>query len=282
MSIIWLGDTDSKNPRIVGGKASNIGSLASHYKVPPGFIVTPVSLNSLKGDGFNVPAQVLDKIIASYYELSSTTGTSDIPVAVRSSALDEDGHSLSFAGQYDTYLNVIGKDNIANAVSKCWQSAHTERAMAYKVKHSISEKDETIPVIIQQMIPSDTSAVVFSKNPVNGNTNEIYINATFGLGESLVDGTVNPDTYVVSKDDLKIISRTIGIKTVMTALVESGTKEIALPSDSWRKQSIDDSQVLELASIAIELESQMGWAIDIEIAYKDTELYVLQCRPITN
>ena len=282
MSIIWLGDTEGKNPYIVGGKASNIGFLSGQYRIPQGFVITPVNLNILTLNVSNIPGQILDEIISSYRELSSIAGVVDVPVAVRSSALDEDGDSLSFAGQYDTYLNVIGEDSVAIAVSKCWNSAHTERAIAYRSKHGVVERYETIPVLVQQLIPADVSAIVFSNNPVTGNTNEIYINTAFGLGESLVGGTVNPDTYVISKNDLKIISRTIGIKTVMTVLIESGTEEVDLSSQYWRKPTINDSQALDIASIAIELETHMGWAVDIEMAYKNTDLYILQCRPITN
>jgi pyruvate,water dikinase len=138
-----------------------------------------------------------------------------------------------------------------------------------------------LAVLVQQLVPADAAAVVFSANPVTGNHNEVLINATWGLGESLVGGTVTPDTYVIRKSDLAVVSRDIAEKRRMTVLAHEGTQEVAVPRTQQRSASIDHGQVLELARLSMALESAMGWPVDIECAYRDRDLYLLQCRPIT-
>jgi phosphoenolpyruvate synthase/pyruvate phosphate dikinase len=138
-----------------------------------------------------------------------------------------------------------------------------------------------LAVLVQLLVPADASAVVFSANPVTGSRDEVLINASWGLGESIVSGTVTPDTYVIRKSDLAVVSRDIGDKHRMTVLAPRGTQEVAIPRRQQRSPSIDDDQVVELARLGIALEATMGWPVDIECAYRGRELYLLQCRPIT-
>ena len=138
-----------------------------------------------------------------------------------------------------------------------------------------------LAVLVQRQVLADSSAVVFSVNPVNGRLDEIVINASYGLGESVVGGTTTPDTFVVRKDDLEIISRTIGEKRLMTVPVPGGTRELETPALLRGRQSITDEQVIEMAELALRLETATGAPVDVECAVHGGSLYLLQSRPIT-
>lgn len=281
MSIIWLGDVSSKNSSIVGNKVANISILYDDYKIPPGFIIPPLEQVHMGSGDIIVPAEYSDRITSSYQNLCEFTGIQNVNVAVRSSALDEDSQGSSFAGQHDTYLNIRGEEELKYAIAQCWLSSYSVHALSYREQFGLEDNDQTMPVLIQQMVDSDVSAVVFSINPINKNNGQIYINSTFGLGESLVEGTVNPDTHIIDKSLSSIISRHISRKTVLTVLTSEGTKEVELPNEMQNQPSIDQNQALDIGNLAIELENRMGWPVDLEIAYKDNELYLLQCRPIS-
>ena len=208
-------------------------------------------------------------------------GVTDPSVAVRSSAVDEDGLTHSFAGQYETYLNISGAHAVAEAVVRCWTSVRTARALAYRQRQGSSVAGARLAVLVQQLVPADASAVVFSVNPVTGSDDEVMINASWGMGESLVSGTVTPDTYIVRKSDLAIGFRDIAAKRRMTVLAQQGTHEVPVPCRHQKAPSIDDDQVVELARLSMALETAMGWPVDIECAYRGQDLYLLQCRPIT-
>ena len=231
MSIIWLGDVSSKNSSIVGNKVANISILYDDYKIPPGFIIPPLNQIHIGSEDIILPAEYSDSITASYQNLCEFTGIQNVNVAVRSSALDEDAQGSSFAGQHDTYLNIRGDDEVRYAISQCWLSSYSKHALSYREHLGLDDNKETMPVLIQQMIESDVSAVVFSINPINKNNNEIYINSTFGLGESLVGGTVNPDTHIIDKSSSSIISKHISRKTVLTVFNVQGTEEVDLSNE---------------------------------------------------
>jgi pyruvate,water dikinase len=153
----------------------------------------------------------------------------DFIAAVRSSAVDEDGAAASFAGQHETYLNIVGADAIIQAVTRCWESARSERALEYRRQQGLSLEHPQIAVLVQQLVASDVSAVVFSANPITGNRNEVVINASWGLGESIVGGTVTPDMFVVRKSDVAVISRVLADKQHMTVSAPGGTREVDVP-----------------------------------------------------
>ena len=136
-------------------------------------------------------------------------------------------------------------------------------------------------VLVQEFIPADVSAVVFSANPVTGDSNEVVINASWGLGESVVGGTVTPDSYTVHKASFNVTERQIADKRRMVVPAPEGTQEVAVPQFLRTRQTLEDSQIVELANLAVSLESTMGWPVDLECSYRDGELYLLQCRPIT-
>ena len=171
-----------------------------------------------------IPAGLYNAVASAYRGLATRCGVADPGVAVRSSAVDEDGVTLSFAGQYETYLNVVGIDAVAEAVVRCWTSGRTARALAYRRGQGLSGQGMRLAVLIQQLVLGDAAAVVFSANPVTGSRDEVVINAGWGLGESIVRGTVTPDTYVIRKSDLAVVSRAIAEKRRMTVLAPAGSR----------------------------------------------------------
>jgi pyruvate,water dikinase len=204
-----------------------------------------------------------------------------VPVAVRSSALDEDGDLTSFAGQHETELNLVGIDAVLGAVARCWASARNERALAYRRQQGLETAGVRLAVLVQQLVLADASAVVFSANPITGNREEVVVTASWGLGESVVSGTVSPDTWVVRKADLAVKEERIGAKERMTLAVPEGTREVAVPRLLRERASLSGDRVAELAGLAVGLEEEMGRPVDIEAAFAGGLLYLLQCRPIT-
>jgi len=276
MNLLWLGDPKSFDTGLVGGKAANLSRLARIYpRVPDGFCI-PVTLMDEAH-----PLDLRDEITAAISDLTACHSLPELVVAVRSSAVDEDGAGASFAGQHETYLNIVGVDSIIQAVTRCWESARSERALEYRRKQGLSVERLQLAVLVQQLVASDVSAVVFSANPITGSRDEIMINASWGLGESIVGGTVTPDTFIVRKSDLVIISRTIADKQSMTVSVPDGTREVDVPRFLRAQASLNDEQVTEMAKLALTLESTMEYPVDVECAYAGGELYLLQCRPIT-
>lgn len=277
MEVAWLGAADAHDPATVGGKAASLSRLAAAHSVPPGFALTVGALRHAASDLTRgaVPERLRSRIAESYARL----GTSK--VAVRSSAIDEDGDAHSFAGQHATFLNVEGLEAIERAVVDCFASAFTEHAMAYRVRAGSPLDEIGIAILVQAQVAADSAAVVFSANPVSRSLDEIVINATYGLGESIVSGTATPDTFVVRKDDLAIIGRTIGPKHLMTVPVPGGTREYETPALLRGRPSVTDEQIIELAELALQLERSAGVPVDIECAVQRGAVFLLQCRPIT-
>jgi phosphoenolpyruvate synthase/pyruvate phosphate dikinase len=231
--------------------------------------------------GAPLPADLEAELSAAYEALSRSSGIPDVPVAVRSSALDEDGELASFAGQHETELNLVGIDAVLGAVARTWASARNERALAYRRQQGLEIEEVRIAVLVQQLVPADTSAVVFSANPITGNRDEVVVTASWGLGESVVSGTVTPDTWVVRKADLAVGEERIGAKERMTVAVPGGIREVAVPRLLRGRASLNGAQVPELAGLAVQLEEGMGRPVDIEAAFAGDLLYLLQSRPIT-
>jgi pyruvate,water dikinase len=227
------------------------------------------------------PLDLRDEITAAISDLMACHSLPDFIAAVRSSAVDEDGATASFAGQHETYLNIVGADAIIQAVTRCWDSARSEHALDYRRQQGHSVERPQIAVLVQQLVPSDVSAVIFSANPVTGNRDEVLINASWGLGESIVGGTVTPDTFIMRKSDLTITERFIADKQLMTVSAPQGTHEVDVPRFLRGEASLNDEQAIEMAKLALTLEITMEHPVDIECAYAGGELYLLQCRPIT-
>jgi pyruvate,water dikinase len=298
MHIVWLGEPACETLSLVGGKAANLSRLAALHRVPPGFCVTTEAYENgiANPKGF----QNLSGFIKSaYHALAQRTGFAEPSVAVRSSAVDEDGSVASFAGQHETYLNIVGAEAVVAHVARCWESAHLERALEYRKQQGISLEHIRLAVLVQQLVPADVAGVVFSANPLTSDRNEVFINASWGLGESIVGGTVTPDTFIVHKgtnhQDLSgtlrenltglvrpyVLSYDIADKQHMTVSIPGGTHEVEVPRFLRTQPTLDDEQAIEMAQLAVSLETTMGWPVDIECAWHDGKLYLLQCRPIT-
>jgi len=276
MNLLWLGDPKSFDSSLVGGKAANLSRLATMYhRVPDGFSLPVTVMDEAH------PLDLRDEITAAISDLMNCHSLPDFIAAVRSSAVDEDGATASFAGQHETYLNIVGADAIIQAITRCWESARSEHALDYRRQQGLSVERPQIAVFVQQLVPADVAAVVFSANPITGNHDEVMINASWGLGESIVGGTVTPDTFIVRKSDLAVIERVVAEKQCMTVSVPGGTHEVDVPRFLRNEASLNDEQVLEIAKLALTLEVTMEWPVDVECAYAEGELYLLQCRPIT-
>ncbi|MEP7355766.1 MAG: PEP/pyruvate-binding domain-containing protein [Anaerolineales bacterium] len=275
-NLLWIGDPKSFDAALVGGKAANLSRLARLYhRVPDGFSV-PVTVMAEAH-----PVDLRDEIAAALADLMACHRLPDFVGAVRSSAVDEDGAAASFAGQHETYLNVVGVDEIIRAITRCWESARSEHALDYRRRQGLSVERLQLAVLVQQLVAADVAAVAFSANPVTGNRDEVMINASWGLGESIVGGTVTPDTFVVRRSDLAVISRVIADKQQMTVSAPGGTREVAVPRFLRQAACLTDEQVVEMARLALTLETTMGHPVDVEGAFAAGELYLLQCRPIT-
>ena len=283
MDILWLGQPECHDQSIVGGKIANLSLLAADHAVPPGFALPAAAAEGFAelGSGRSLPDTLQDQLTEAYARLNELCGTIDVSVAVRSSAIDEDGVAASFAGQHDTYLNVTGREAVADAIVRCWASVRNPSALEYRKQQGLRLDSAGIAVLVQQLVPSDVSAIVFGADPVSGRRDVVTINSSWGLGESVVGGTVTPDTHVVRKEDLALVSGKMAVKTRMTVPMTNGTKEVDVPRILQSQPSISTEQAVEMARLAIELESRMGWPPDIECAYHADKLHLLQCRPIT-
>lgn len=285
MAIVWLGHGNCHDCTLVGGKGANLCHLAATQRIPPAFCLTAAAFRDwLPGVGETsapLSPALYRQLATAYEQLSAHCGRTDTPVAVRSSALDEDGHAFSFAGQHSTYLNVTGIAAVAQAVQHCWASVHAAHAVAYRHRQGLSTAEMRMAVLVQQMIFADVAAVVFSVNPVTNRRTEIVINASWGLGESLVSGAVTPDTWRVRKPDLTVLEVRLADKQTMTVPMPGGTGQRPMPRWLRTQPSLTPDQCLELAQLAMHLERTMGWPVDLECAYRGGLLYLLQCRPIT-
>jgi pyruvate,water dikinase len=274
--ILWLGDEACHTDSLVGGKAASLSRLAATHPVPPGFAIAALPASAdVASDGLALAVHT------AYHELAVRCGDAEPAVAVRSSALDEDGAGASFAGQHDTYLNIRGTSALVDAVQRCVRSACSDEALAYRQRRGLPVDDVRIAVLVQQLVPADVAAVAFSANPITGSREEIMINANWGLGESIVGGMVTPDTFVVRKHTADIILCDVATKTRMTVMLDDGTEESDVPEALRSKPCLTDEQIAEIARLATALEATTGYAVDIECAIARNSLYLLQCRPIT-
>jgi len=264
--ILWFEDAAAADPRRAGGKAAALAALARRMPVPEGFVVagTPDA----------------DAIESAYAELGARAGEDEPLVAVRSSATDEDGLQSSFAGQHETILGVRGLDELLDAIAACRASAHTDRALSYRRANGLARPSAPLPVLVQLLVPADAAAVVFSVNPVNPRSG-VLVNAAFGLGESIVGGTVTPDEWAIARPSLHVTRRTIADKRRMTVRAPGGSREVDVPAPLRRLPSISDAQAQAAAALALRLEDELGFAVDLELAWTGEDLHLLQCRPIT-
>lgn len=278
--VIRLGEPGSDDASLVGGKAAALGRLAARGPVPPGFCLTPQALLEGISDGVMTPP-LARTLGAAYGELGRLVGQDPPLVAVRSSAVDEDGADASFAGQYETFLHVRGVQAVTEAVLSCWRSAGDERVRAYRRRMGLGAT-AVLAVLVQNFVAADVSVVAFSLDPVEHDADVICVNATWGLGEGLVGGTVSPDTYVVRKRDLVPVSQRLGAKDRMTIVADTGgTREVPVPRLMRRQPALTPQELQAVGRLVRDLEGAKGRAVDVECAFSDGRLHLLQCRPVT-
>jgi phosphoenolpyruvate synthase/pyruvate phosphate dikinase len=309
--VLDLADIDSNALSVVGGKAANLGVLTrARLPVPPGVCVTTdayrlvaesadldrvfdalagtsptdvARLGALAGEAraamlaAPVPDSVAQAVVDGYARLGA-----DVAVAVRSSATAEDLPFASFAGQQDTYLNVVGPDAVLDAVRRCWASLWTDRAVAYRATNGIDHRTVWLAVVIQQMVDAAIAGVLFTANPVTGRRRQAVIDASPGLGEAVVSGAVNPDHFVVETASGEIVERRIGDKRVVIRARSGGGTEHVERSAGASEACLTDDQVRALAALGDRVEAHYGrpqdteWAIDASGA-----VWLTQARPIT-
>lgn len=211
--------------------------------------------------------------------LEEILATLEGPVAVRSSAVGEDDQETSFAGQHATLLNVTTYDDIIEAIGEVYQSAHSASALAYRERMGIAGEPR-MGVTVQRMVEPDVAGVLFTHNPMT-RVDERLIEASWGLGEAVVSGLVVPDTYRISTDG-GIIERIPGEKDVeLRPSADGGTQEVRVAPERVRALTLDDGQLVELHELTLLCEAEYGHRLDIEWAFADGRLYLLQCRGIT-
>lgn len=306
-------DSSSASLARVGGKGANLARLArAGFAVPPGFLITTAAYQhfvqahalaqpiadalAALGDARDssaldaasqaigaaftaapLPPELAQSIVAAWRALNAPA------VAVRSSATAEDLPDHSFAGQQDTYLNVVGEDELLRAVVACFASLWTARAIGYRARNGVDHSEVALAVVVQAMVQSETSGVLFTANPLTGRRDETVINATWGLGEALVAGQVEPDQYVVETATGAILTRTQGAKAVAIRSRAGGGVERVEGGDGAPRWSLTDTQVRELVRLGDAVVAAYGGAPqDLEWARADGKLYLLQARPITS
>lgn len=311
---LHFSEIDKNDLGLVGGKGANLGEMTkAGFPVPNGFAITTISydaflkqnniittineflkqvdvndpdqLNSASKKIQNVvkeseiPDDVATDIVKYYKKLSGPF--SSALVAVRSSATAEDLPGMSFAGQQATYLNIQGQNNLLMAVRECWASLFTARAIFYRDQNKIHQNKVKISVIVQKMIQSEVSGVMFSINPVNNEKDKIIIESVWGLGELIVQGSVVPDTYVVQKETFSILSKEISEQKVMLIRKGGHTFENDVPKKLFDKQKIKDSDIVKLAKLSDALQKHYYFPQDSEWAYEKGKIYIVQTRPVT-
>ena len=315
ISLITSFESSKAEISLVGGKGANLVRLVKEgFPVPDGFIISTAAYQQflsenklsakiksflLEGESINVDlledvsrqvrllfsgvdlSSNLKKEILQAYQTLTAGDLDKIAVAVRSSATAEDLPDMSFAGQQDTYLNVIGEDNLLEAVVNCWSSLWTARAIGYRSRNNVDHFDASLAVIVQKMVESQVSGVLFTANPLTGLRTETTIDATFGLGEALVSGQVEPDHYVISREKKQIVKKYLGKKNLsIHGLTGGGTQVEALDRSSV--QALPDEQIFALSDVGDQIAAIYNFPQDIEWAMAQNQLFILQTRPITS
>ncbi len=314
---------DKNSLPTVGGKNASLGEMIkSGVRVPPGFAVTTDSFLSFitetgirdgimdilsrvragdVGSLDEASEEIQDIIIKThmnddvkaairegYLELCGKCKMEDIPVAVRSSATAEDLPNASFAGQQDTYLWVVGEANIIDSVRRCWASLYTPRAIDYRNKNNFPHEKVLISVGVQKMVNSRAAGVMFTLNPTNGDPSKVVIEGSWGLGETVVSGSVNPDKFVVDKVTREINDKTISMKHIMCVHDPEGgeVKDVDVEADLQNACCLKDTEIRKLMEVAKSIEKHYGgpmdieWAIDEDFAFPES-IFIVQARPET-
>ncbi len=304
--ISWFDEVACEDPEVAGGKGASLARLqGAGLPVPYGFVVRTEALvrtlesgerhrrmralledappEALPSRAKDAQALVMEASLVAGLDSELARAYARLgegPVAVRSSACAEDSETASFAGQQDTFLNVRGSGAVLAAVRQCWSSFFSERALFYR-SHKGSLGDLRIAVVVQRLLAPEKSGVMFTVDPVRKRRDQMVIEAVHGLGESVVSGMVTPDHYIVSRDGelkrVQISTQTLAI----VAAAQGGVHEIALDPVVGGTRVLSDGELADLARMGTKLEELFGAPQDVEWAFENDKLYLLQSRPVT-
>ncbi len=311
VAVLGLQDIDATQVAVVGGKGANLGELSriEGIRVPPGFCVTTDAFRRIVGEAPSIDDRLdrLSRLNADDREgirtlsadIRQTLERIALPddlaaaitrevaglgehaaYAVRSSATAEDMPTASFAGQQDTYLNVVGPAAILEHVSRCWASLFTERAVTYRLRNGVDHRKVDMAVVVQQMVFPHAAGILFTADPITGNRKVASVEASFGLGEALVSGLVNADLYKVR--DGEVVAKTVGTKRLaIHASPAGGTQEQTIDAEQQEQPALTDEQVVRLVRLGRRIEAHFGRPQDIEWCLVDDGFQIVQSRPIT-
>jgi len=266
-----LKEVDYNNSGKIEEATSRIRKLITDSQIPQDLekeiLEAYENLHAGKINGKKTAEEILEK------------GGNEVLVAVRSSATSEDLEDASFAGQQETFLNILGDVQLLESVKKCFASLFTSRATYYREKKRFKHEESKLAVVVQKMVDSEKSGVVFSKDPSYKNEN-IIIEAVFGLGEGIVSGRITPDRYIVSQE-MKIIEKKISNKKIAITFSEKGNVEVRLPEKLSNTQVLKEEEIFKLGRISMKLEEHYKKPQDIEFAVENDQIYIVQTRAIT-
>ncbi|MCI4362497.1 MAG: phosphoenolpyruvate synthase, partial [Thermoplasmata archaeon] len=312
--VVNLADVSDSDLPLVGGKASKLGEVVRQgLPVPPGIVVTTdayrafveqttvgtileeslTALDLSQGEAVDAasrrireafestafPPALKEAIVAAYEKFSADEGIRF--VAVRSSATAEDLEGASFAGLQETYLNIRGTEAVLDAIRRCWGSLFTPRVLIYRAKKGFDHRAVRLAVLVQKMVDSVVSGILFTRDPNTGE-NHMIIEAGFGLGEAIVGGEVTPDHYVVDGVSHRIVVKQLSDQAFQIVRAEEGgNKRVDLPEVDRKRQKLPDEKIHRLASLARVIESHYRRPMDVEWCADDRSLYIVQARPVT-
>lgn len=311
----WFEELGKKDVGIAGGKGANLGEMINAgFPVPPGFVVTAnayfkhLEYNELKDlirdilvdldvndtkmlesasqrlkeiiMSGEVPPEVRKEITEAYKELCKREGKT-VYVAVRSSATAEDLPEASFAGQQKTFLNVVGEGDLIEAVKEDWASLFEARAIFYRAQKGFDHMKVGLAAVVQKMVESKTAGVAFTVDPISEDRDALVIEAGYGLGETVVSGSITPDTYKINKKSMEITSKSISMQTWKLTRVDDKNEKVPVEKDMQKEQKISDDEILLLAKYCLDIEKHYNFPQDIEWAIEDEKVYIVQSRPIT-
>jgi pyruvate,water dikinase len=321
--ILNFDNVDKTSLLQVGGKNANLGEMIrAGIRVPPGFAVTTESylsfisetgisktisdmLSAVDPDDMDLldhtsrdirnlmystslSEDIKSAIKESYQRLCDRCKVQTVPVAVRSSATAEDLPTASFAGQQDTYLWVMGADQVIENVQRCWASLFESRAISYRIKNGFSHEKVLISVGVQKMVDAKTAGVMFTLNPTDGDLSKVVIEGSWGLGETVVSGSVNPDKFVVDKVLLETTEKTISTKHIACLYDREKRKvmDVAVAPDIQNTCCLEETELQELVKMGKNIEAHYGqpmdieWAIDKGLPFPE-DMFIVQARPET-
>ena len=321
--ILWFEEFGREEVKRVGGKCASLGEMVRiGIPVPPGFAVTTEAYDAFVRERgadkeieeylkkfpegpqtlaeFEEVSQTLRQIIASkemledikgavgqaYDALSQRCGVADLPVAVRSSGVAEDMPTASFAGQYESYLNVRGKDDLLDKVRLCWASMFSTRGISYRVKKGMGVLAGSISVAVMKMVSGRSAGVGFTVHPSTGDDARVVLEGNWGLGEAVVQGIVTPDTFVVNKENLVLEEERISKKLRQIALTHGGTEQQDIPPEKRCVACLTNEEAVKIAEYAKSAELHYGvpldieWVVDLDLPFPQNT-FLVQARPVT-